>query len=468
MQCGSHNCNAPKQRHMLQHDFLNAWVGFSCGTMLSSHPWQSFWKETGKQHKVQEYFQEIYHLPGPVFDTANRGFFFALKIIQPQTAFRGDAALRAIQLFLAQEGMRRHKDRLRILPPSFPRFLGQGVPWAPCLGVACPGSQQHHRKPGRPQGEHRVDRSLPGQHPNFGRLAEFGESHRVGAPLPTRNAGLRRCCGSVQCQGFELPGPLRDKGLRRFGGSEKCHGVENTPPVKDKGLRRCCGPEKCQRFGRAPPVRDKGPWRYGFPCKPHRVMDFEAIQHQSLRRFLRDFAMEQDQILGPFGHQGHESSNGKLAELLQKSADFGVGMDQDSHCGWILGKLWVAQSTFAWVVLPLSGLDVVQHHRNPFEHHRVEAVQTLLRMLNAASLWSCGLQLDREISLDRPCEKSPAVVGFIFQQCHQSRSYTSQLQGSDVQRESTNQFRTGRREEGHTAICVSRPSECHLCWSTGH
>ena len=51
------------------------------------------------------------------------------------------------------------------------------------------------------------------------------------------------------------------------------------------------------------------------------------------------FAMEKDPTPGPFGHQGHESSNKKLPKLLQKSLDFGFGADQNSHCGWILGKL---------------------------------------------------------------------------------------------------------------------------------
>ena len=252
--------------------------------------------------------------------------------------------------------------------PWSPRFLGEGVQWAPCLGDAWPGWHQHHRRPGPPQGELRADVSFPSEHPSFGQLAEFGESSEVATPPPARNTGLRRTGGFVQCQGFVFPGPVGDKGVRRFGGFVQCHMVARTRPLKDQGLRRFGGFVQCHGFGSPGPLKDKGLRRYGFLCKPHRVNDFEAVQHQSLWRFLRDFAMGKDPTPGPFGLRGHESSDRKMAELLRTSQDFGLGMEQDSHCGWILGKLRALQF-LGWVQLPLSCLDNLGHDWNLIEHH---------------------------------------------------------------------------------------------------
>ena len=331
----------------------------------------------------------------------------------------------AIQFFLAQDGMRRHIDQTP--RPWSPGYLGQGVRWTPCLGVAQPAWQQHPGRPARPQGEHPVERSWPGQHPNFGRLAEFGQSHEVGAPLPTRNTGLRRCCGSEKCQRFAVLGPLKDKGLRKFCGSDQCHRVGETRPTRNTGLRRCCGSEKCQgfeipvplrnkglrsfggseqcqRFAGAVFVKDKGLRRSSFPCKSHKFTEFAAIQHQSLRRFRRDFAMERDQTLGPFGHRGHESSNRKMAEVLRTSQDFGVGADQNSHCGWILGKLWdLHRLKFRGeMALPVSLPDSLGHDWSLIEHHREEAAQTLRWMQRIEDFQSCQLQLDRADATQSP------------------------------------------------------------------
>ena len=250
----------------------------------------------------------------------------------------------------------------------------------------------------------------------------FWSGCRFAAPASDRDKGLRRFGGFVQCHGFDLPGPLRDKGLRRFGGLVQCQGFGKTGPVKDKGLRRS-----------------------SFPCKSHKVREFAAVEHQSLRRFRRDFAMEKDPTPGPFGHQGHESSNKKLPKLLQKSLDFGLGADQNSHCGWILGKLWVLQSFGGSVQLPLSCFNDLEHDWNTVEHHGREAAQSLRWMQKIANVQSCGVQLDREDAKCSPGEGynvvathvglpiDPGVVGFIFQQCHQSARITSQLEGCEFQ-----------------------------------
>ena len=512
MQCGPHNCNVRKQRHMFQDKFWKAVSRFFFGTMPSSMT--ELLDRSSNMTPIpttllREYFQDSTTCARSclLIELAAKRSFCVQNPSTTNSHKQPSAVMRRLV-----EWMRRHNDRMLRL--WSPRFLGQGVRWAPCLGGARPGWHQRHGQPGRLQGEHRVEMASPAEHPNFGRLAEFGESHEVAEPLPGRNTGLRRYSGSVQCQGFAGTPPLKDTGLRRFGGSEqcdgvvvtrfvrdkglrrcggfekcqgfvvtpafkdrglrrfggavqqacakpvsvrdkglwrccgsqKCHKVAETRPVKDKGLRRYCGSETCQPFGLPGPVRDKGSWRFGFACKSHKCRGCAAIQHQRLRRFLRDFGMAHDQILGPFGHRGHESStsNRILQEPIQTSQDFGLGADQDSHCGWILGKLWVLQFCDAWVQLPLSCLDDLEHNWNPVEHHGWEAAQTLLWMQRTANLQSCGVQLDRADAKPRhwdrllgrgarqwnrrlATEQSPAVVGSIFQQCQQSRCFTRQL-----------------------------------------
>ena len=82
---------------------------FSCGTMSSSHPGQSSWKEavndTNPTTLIRECFQEIYHFWRSGFLTRlTAPDFSVLKNIRPQTAFRGDAAPRAIHFFLPRNG----------------------------------------------------------------------------------------------------------------------------------------------------------------------------------------------------------------------------------------------------------------------------------------------------------------------------------------------------------------------------
>ena len=341
--------------------------------------------------------------------------------------------------------MRHHEDRLLLLRPWSPRFLGQGVPGTPLLGDARPATHQRHRKPGRPQGEHRVEKSLVGQHPNFGRPAEFGESHEVGDPQPRRNTGLGR-----------------------FGGSEKCQGFTVTRPVRDKGLRRNCWFDQCQGFAFAVHVRHQGPWKSGLPCKPYKLTRFAAVEHKSLRRSGRYVAMERDHVPRPFGHRSQRSSNGRLQRLLHRSRGFEVGMDRGSHSGWLPLALRVPQWKHRWVDLPLSSFVVVQHHRNSIEHHRRGAAHKVHGML-VASLWSCSLQLDWEFARGRKSfGPSPAFVRFIFQQCHQRDLFTQECSGCDVQRKSIYQLWKNCPEEGRPEFDVIGPSECHLCWPMGH
>ena len=203
--------------------------------------------------------------------------------------------------------------------------------------------------------------AFPAEHPNLGRPKQFGESHGVEGPLAAKNAGVRR-----------------------FGGSGLCHGVAATPPRRDKGLRRFGGSQKCEGFVDTHPVRDQGPWKSGLPCTSLKVMDGAAVEHKSLRRPGRDFTMEKDQKPRPFGHQGQRSSHSRLQRLLQRSLDFGVGMDGGSHYGWIFR-----------LDLPVSLLDDLGRDWNLIEHHRGGAAQTLRCMPKITNLQSCRLQLDR-------------------------------------------------------------------------
>ena len=128
---------------------------------------------------------------------------------------------------------------------------------------------------------------------------------------------------------------------------------------------------------------------------------------------------------------------------------------------------------------PFPSLTALDMTGTPLNITVVEAAQTLRWMQRIANVQSCGVQLDRADAKPRhwdrllgrgarqwnrrlATEQSPWVVGSVFQQCHQSAGFTSQLSASDLQRQSTNQFRRGCREEGRASFCVAGPSECHV------
>ena len=124
--------------------------------------------------------------------------------------------------------------------------------------------------------------------------------------------------------------------------------------------------------------------------------------------------------------------------------------------------------------MSLSCFNDLGHDWNTVEHHGREAAQSLRWMQRLANVQSCGVQFDREDAKCSPSEGynvvathvelaiDPGVVGFIFQQCHRSATFTYDLEGCEFQRQSTNQFRKGCREEGHGTFCVAGPSERHV------